>query len=164
MNIEQRLLPSQHIYIGLRLENNGLRYQLQAEYKVALEYYQRAQSIAERTLHPYRVRHHKILKGIMDTLYHLGNYNQAIEFVISILENDLTVYKDWTMARLSELHLEINDSSKAYQYFQNALIFHQQNQSNNSFIISMLKEKLKKLKRSFLTDTDHNKNVFIHIF
>jgi hypothetical protein len=52
------------------------------------------------------------------------------------------------MVHLSELYLKIDDSSKAYQYFQNALTFYAQNQSSNSIIISTFKEELKQLVQS----------------
>jgi tetratricopeptide (TPR) repeat protein len=93
LSIEKRLLPSQHIYIGLRYENIGLCHELLVNYSLALKYYQIALFIVERTLPIYHKRHRKILKGILDTLYKLGAYRQAIEFAISILDNDQTGYK-----------------------------------------------------------------------
>ncbi len=153
LSIEKLLLPSQHIYIGLRFENLGSCYIRRAEYQLALQYYQRALAIIERTL-PIHHRHHAIiLKGIVNSLDYLGDYRQAIEFAVRKLDRDQTVYKGWTMACLSELYLKINDSSKAYEYFQDASTFYEKNQSNNSFAISKLKEKLKQLEQSFLSNT-----------
>ncbi len=152
LSIEQRLLPSQHVYIGLRFENIGSCYMHQREYQLALQYYQQALGIVERTLPIYH-RHHAItLKGIINSLDCLGNYKQAIEYAIRKLDIDQALYKGWTMAGLSELFLKLNHSSKAYQYFQDALAFYEKNQSSNFSAISKLRKRLKQLELSFLSN------------
>jgi len=153
LSIEQRLLPSQHIYVAYRFEDLGSCHLRRAEYQLALQYYQQALAIIERTL-PIHHRHHAItLKGIIDSLDYLGDYKQAIEFAIRKFNIDQGVYKGWTMARLSELYLKINNSDKAYRYFQDALIFYEKNQSNNSSAIPKLKKKLELLQQSFSSVT-----------
>jgi tetratricopeptide (TPR) repeat protein len=153
LSIEQRLLPCEHIYIALRFEDIGLCYELRMEYALALEYYQRALNIVDRILPISHKRRRQILKGILDTLYKSGAYSKAIEFANSILDNDTTIFKGWTIVRLSELFLKINDSNTAYKYFQDASIFYEKNRSNNSSVISTLKQKLNELEPSFLSIT-----------
>jgi tetratricopeptide (TPR) repeat protein len=154
LSIEQRLLPSQHIYIALRFENIGSCYLRRTNFQLALQYFQQALTIIERIL-PLDHRHHVLtLKGIVDSLEHLGDYKQAIEFAIRKLDHDPAIYKGWTMACLSELHLKLNDLSKAYQYFQDASTFYEKNQSDNSSAITKLEKKLKTLEQSFLTISD----------
>jgi tetratricopeptide (TPR) repeat protein len=158
LSIEQRLLPSEHVYIALRFEDIGLCYALQNEHNLALEYYEKALSIVKRTLPVHHKLYRKILTGVMDALYDLGNYRQALEFALSILDDDSTEYKGWTMARISELYLKLNDSSKAYQYFQDASAFHKENQSSHSRIIPKLKNKLEELEQLFLSSNDNKRN------
>jgi len=62
------------------------------------------------------------------------------------------------MVRLSELHMAIDDLSKAYQYFQDALTFYTQNQSSNSIIMSKFKRELKQLEQSFALITSNKIN------
>ncbi len=158
LSIEQRCLPDQHIYIGFRFENLGSCHIRQAEYQLALQYYRQALVIIEKMLPIYHRYHAVTLKGIIDSLDHLGDYGQAIEYAVRKLDYDQAIYKGWTMARLSELHLKINDSSKADQYFQDALTFYRQNQSNNSNAILKLREKLKQLEQSFSSISDNKIN------
>jgi tetratricopeptide (TPR) repeat protein len=158
LSIEQRLLPCEHIYIALRFEDVALCYELQTEYTLALEYYQRALNIVDRILPINHKRRRQILKGILDTLCKSDAYADAIEFATNILDNDTTIFKGWTMACLSELCLKTNDSSKAYKYFQDASIFYEKNRSNNSSVISTLKQKLNELKPSFLSITNDKIN------
>jgi tetratricopeptide (TPR) repeat protein len=151
LSIEQRLLPCEHIYIALRFEDVALCYQFQAEYTLALEYYRRALNIVERILPISHKRRRKILKGTLDTLFKSGAYTDAVEFALSILDDDTTVFKGWTMARLSELFLKTNDLNTAYKYFQDASNFYEKNRSSNLSVISNLEKKLKELKPSFLS-------------
>lgn len=155
LSIEQRLLPPHHFYIGLRLENLAACHMHRAEYQLALQYYQQALVIVERTL-PVHHKHYSIaLHGIIDSLDHLGDYEQAIEFAFSKLDIDQTLYKGWIIVHLSELHLKINDLNKAYQYFQDASIFYEKNQSKKSSALPKIKKKLKELEQSFSTITNN---------
>ena len=129
----------------------ALCYEFQAEYTLALEYYRKALNIVERILPISHKRRRQILKGTLDTLCKSGAYTHAIEFALSILDDDTTVFKGWTMARLSELFLKTNDLNTAYKYFQDASNFYEKNRSSNLSVISNLEQKLKELKPSFLS-------------
>ena len=151
LTIEQRLLPCEHIYIALRFEDVALCYEFQTEYTLALEYYRKALSIVGRILLISHKRRRQILKGILDTLHKSGAYRDAIEFAISILDDDTTIFKGWTMACLSELYLKTNDLNAAYKYFQDASNFYEKNRASRLRVVSQLEQKLEELKPIFLS-------------